>query len=149
MATSRKNPNAKTAKSQSRTRKKPGSGGQGNYYHIEVRSKGDFETYRTQDVGDPGHIQRVAGRRPSGSWTTVKWLIGKEDAHVEGGRLIPDTKDAKDLLKKLGSQPVHTSGDRFKAKDQPDVPERSKPTTAQTKARRENIKKAQAVGAKK
>ena len=149
MAISRKNPNAKTAKSQSRTRKKPGSGGQGNYYHIEVRSKGDFETYRTQDVGDPGHIQRVAGRRPSGSWTTVKWLIGKEDAHVEGGRLIPDTKDAKDLLKKLGSQPVHTSGDRFKAKDQPDVPERFKPTTAQTKARRENIKKAQAVGAKK
>ena len=149
MAISRKNPNAKTAKSQSRTRKKPGSGGQGNYYHIEVRSKGDFETYRTQDVGDPGHIQRVAGRRPSGSWTTVKWLIGKEDAHVEGGRLIPDTKDAKDLLKKLGSQPVHTSGDRFKAKDQPDVPERSKPTTAQTKARRENFKKAQAVGAKK
>jgi len=149
MATSRKTQNAKTAKSQSRTRKKPGSGGQGDYYHIEVQPRGDFETYRTQDVGDPGHIQRVAGRRPSGSWTTVKWLIGKEDAHVEGGKLVPDTKDAKDLLKKLGSQPVHTSGDRFKAKDRPDVPERSKPTTAQTRARRENIKKAQAARLKK
>src|SRR6266498_1305375 len=145
MATNRKNQNGKVSKSQTRTRKKPGSGGQGDYYHIEVREGDDFETYRTQDVGEAGHLQRVAGKRSSGSWATVKWLISKEDAHVEDGKLVGDTRDAKDLLKKLGSHPVHKSGNRFEAKDRPNVPERAKPTPAQTRARRENIKKAQAA----
>jgi len=144
MATSRKSPNGKSTKSGS-GRKKPGSGGQGAYYHVEVREGSDFETFRTQDVGDTGHLQRVGGKRPSGSWATVKWLISKEDAHVENGKLVGDTKDAKDLIKKLGSQPVLVTGDRFKAKDRPDVPERAKPTAAQTRARGQNIKKAQAA----
>ncbi len=145
MATSRKSPNGRSTKSSSTGRKKPGSGGQGNYYHVEVREGDDFETFRTQDVGDAGHLQRVGGKRATGSWATVKWLISKEDAHVEDGKLVGDTKDAKDLIKKLGSQPVQVSGDRFKAKDRRNVPEKSKPTTAQTHARRQNIKKAQAA----
>jgi hypothetical protein len=64
---------------------------------------------------------------------------------VENGKLVGDTKDAKDLIKKLGSQPVQVTGDRFKAKDRPDVPEKAKPTAAQTRARRQNIKKAQSA----
>jgi hypothetical protein len=139
----------KATQSNGRTRKKPGSGGSGDYYHVEVRESDDFETFRTQDVGDEGHLQRVAGKRGSGSWATVKWLISKEDAHVENGKLVPDTKDARDLIKKLGSKPVHVSGDRFEAKPRPNVPERSKPTAAQTRARRQNIKKAQAARSKK
>jgi hypothetical protein len=97
-------------------RRKPGSTGKGDYYHIEVLSKTGLTSFRTQDVGDPGHIQRVAGKKAGGSWVTVKWLIGKEDAHVRGDRLVPDSKDAKNLIKELGVQPVHISGDRFKAK---------------------------------
>ena len=147
MATNRKS--QKALQSNGRARKKPGSGGSGNYYHVEVREGDDFETFRTQDVGDPGHLQRVAGKRESGSWATVKWLVSKEDAHVEDGKLVPDTKDAKDLIKKLGTQPVQVRGDRFKAKDRPNVPEKAKPTPAQTRARRENIKKAQAARHKK
>lgn len=104
------------AQPESRTRKKPGSTGKGNYYHIEVRSKADFVTFRTQDVGKRGHIQRVAGKRSSGSWATVKWLIGKEDAHIASGKLIPDTKGARQVLEQLGSKPVHVRGDRFEAK---------------------------------
>ena len=134
----------KKAQTKKQTRKAPGSTGRGDYYHVEIRPGEEFITFQTQDVGRHGHIQRVAGRRSSGYWTTVKWLISKEDAHVEGGKLVGDTKDAKDLLKKLGSKPVHLSGDRFKAKDRANVPERAKPTPAQTRARRENIKKAQA-----
>jgi hypothetical protein len=128
-----------------RGRQRPGSGGKGNYYHVEVREGDDFETFRTQDVGDPGHLQRVSGKRSSGSWATVKWLIGKEDAHVEDGKLVGDTKDAKDLLRKLRSKPVHVRGDIFEAKPRRNVPERSKPTAAQERARRQNIKKAQAA----
>ena len=143
MATSRKSQSGKTTKTDGRKRQKPGSGGQGNYYHIEVREGDDFETFRTQDVGDPGHLQRVSGKRASGSWATVKWLIGKEDAHVEDGKLVGDTKDAKDLLKKLRSKPVQIRGDRFEAKSRRNVPERSKPTSAQTRAR--HHKKAQAA----
>jgi len=132
------------AQPEGRTRQKPGSTGMGEYYHIEVRPKGEFVTFRTQDVGKRGHIERVAGKRSSGSWATVKWLIGKEDAHIKNGQLIPDTKGAKQVLKQLGSKPVHVRGDRFKAKPRPNVPERAKPTPAQRRAQQESIKKAQA-----
>ena len=50
-----------------RRRAKPGTTGRGNYFHIEVRPRGEFQTFRTQDVGKPGGIQRVAGKRGSGS----------------------------------------------------------------------------------
>ena len=143
MATERQRQTTKkNSQFQGSRRQKPGGTGQGNYYHVEVRDGGDFETFRTQDVGGPGHLQRVSGKRASGSWATVKWLIGKEDAHVEGGKLVGDTKDTKDLLKKLRTKPVRIRGDRFEAKPRRNVPERSKPTAAQTRARRQNIKQA-------
>jgi len=131
------------AQPEGRGRKKPGTTGKGNYYRVDVRPKEEFTTFRTQDVGGPGHLQRVAGKRSSGSWATATWLISKDDAHVENSKLVGDTKDAKDLLKKLSSAPTHTTGDR------PNVPERAKPTPAQQQARRENIKKAQAARRKK
>jgi hypothetical protein len=137
------------AQPEGRGRKKPGTTGEGNYYHVEVRPKDEFTAFRTQDVGDEGHLQRVAGKRSNGSWATSKWLISKDDAHIEDDILVGDTKEAQDLIKKLRSRPVHIRGDRFEAKDRPNVPERAKPTTAQTRARRENIKKAQAARHKK
>ena len=145
MATNRKSQNGKSNKSRSSGRKAPGSTGKGNYYHIELRDGADFETFRTQDVGDPGHLQRVGGKRASGGWSTVKWLVSKEDAHVEDGKLVGDTQEAKDLIRKLRSRPTHIRGDRFQAKPRRNVPERSKPTAAQTRARKKNIKKAQAA----
>ncbi len=143
MATSRKNQNAKGSKSGSRRRAKPGSSGQGNYYHIELRDGADFETFRTQDVGDPGHLQRVGGKRATGSWATVKWLVSKDDAHVEDGKLVGDTQEVRDLIKRLRSTPRQIRGDRFQVKPRRNVPERSKPTAAQSGARKQNIKKAQ------
>ncbi len=127
-----------------RSRQRPGAGG-GNFYRVEVRPKSEFVTFRTQDVGSKGHIERVAGKRASGSWATAAWLIGKSDAHVSGRKLVADSRDAKSLLKKLGSEPVRRSGDRFAAQDRPNVPERKKPTAAQKRARSTNIKKAQAA----
>ena len=142
----RSSQNNKSTRTQNKKhRRAGGSSGGGEYYHIEIRPGGEFETFRTQDVGKPGHIQRVAGKRSSGYWTTVKWLIGKEDAHIQDKTLIPDTKDAKEVIEKLGSQPVHFLGDRFKARPRRDVPEADKPTPAQQKARRSNIKKAQSA----
>ena len=133
------------AQPEGRMRKKPGAGGEGNYYHVEVRRGADFVTFRTQDVGEPGHIQRVAGKRGSGSWDTVKWLISKDDAHMEHESLVADSSDAKKLLSELGSEPVHLKGDLFEAKPRPNVAESDKPTPAQKRARSENIKKAQAA----
>jgi hypothetical protein len=101
----------------SSAREKPGSSGEGNYYHVEIVSPRGFETFRTQDVGRRGHIQRVAGKKSgSGSWQTVKWLIGKKDAHRRGDRLVPDSKGARDVIEQLGAQPVHLTGDRFKVR---------------------------------
>src|SRR5207248_2542327 len=85
-------------------------------------------TFRTQDVGGPGHIERVAGKRPSGSWDTQAWLVSKRDAHVQGGKLIPDSQGAKELFEELSSEPVHVKGDVFEAGPRRNVPEREKPT---------------------
>lgn len=133
------------AQPEGRGRAKQGATGKGEYYHIEVRPRREFTTFRTQDVGERGGIQRVAGKRGSGSWDTQKWLISKDDAHIEGERLIPDTREARDVLKTLGSKPTHVSGDRFKAAPRPNVAEKKKPTPAQKRARSANIKKAQAA----
>lgn len=90
-------------------------------------------------------MERVSGKRSSGSWDTQKWLISKKMAHVENGKLVADHDDARGVLDDLGSAPKHISADRFKAKPRPNVPEREKPTKAQREARQENIKKAQAA----
>jgi hypothetical protein len=137
------------AQPEGKEREKPGATGQGEYFHIEVRPKGQFTSFRTQDVGQRGGIQRVAGRRGSGSWDDQKWLISKEHAHIEREQLIPDTEEARKVLEKLGSEPKHIAGDRFRAKPRPNVPEKKKPTPAQKRARRANIRKAQAARRKR
>jgi hypothetical protein len=69
-----------------RARAKPGAVGQGDYYRIVVRPKEQFTIFRYHDVGQPGHIQRLAGKRSSGSWDDQAWLISKEDAHIVNGK---------------------------------------------------------------
>jgi hypothetical protein len=132
-------------KPQRKRRAKPGSMGEGDYYRIELRPSSDFTFFRNHDVGDKGHLIRVAGKRTSGSWDTVAWLVSKEDAHNEGETLIGDSEDAKQLIESLGTKPKHVKGDIFEAKDRPNIPEKKKPTEAQKKAWAENIKKAQAA----
>jgi hypothetical protein len=124
-------------------RAKPGTKGEGDYFRIVVRSEGEFEIFRYHDVGEKGHILRLAGQRSSGTWDTQAWLISKEDAHIEAGNLIADTVDARKVIEALGTRPEHVKGDVFKAKDRPNISENKKPTPAQQKARLANIKKAQ------
>ena len=131
------------AQPEGRKRAKPGTKGEGDYFRIVVRPKEEFTTFRYQDVGEKGHILRLAGKRSSGSWDTHAWLISKDDAHLEGATLVTDTDDARKLIDALGTKPKHVKGDVFEAKDRPNVPESKKPTEAQQRARRENIKKAQ------
>jgi hypothetical protein len=126
-------------------RRKPGATGKGDFFHIQVRPRTEFATFRNQDVGTRGGIERVAGRRANGSWDTQKWLIAKTLAHVEGDKLIGDTADARKVLASLGSKPQHLGGDRFKAAPRRDIPESEKPTAAQLRAWARNIKKAQAA----
>jgi hypothetical protein len=102
-----------------RKRAKPGSRGGGRFFHIELRPASEFGTFRVQDVGERGGVERVAGRRASGGWDTAKWLVEKTHAHIEG--------------------------DRFKAKPRRDIPESEKPTAAMRRAQLANIRKAQAA----
>jgi hypothetical protein len=126
-------------------RAKPGSKGGGRFFHIELRPSRDFVAFRVQDVGGPGGVERVAGLRANGSWDTAKWLVEKTQAHVEDDRLIADSAEARKMLKTLGSEPVHVTGDRFRAKPRRDIPENEKPTPAMRRAQLANIKKAQAT----
>jgi hypothetical protein len=116
MTTSERAAKKTAKKADGKKREKPGASGEGQYYHIEIRPAGPFTSFRTQDVGEKGGIQRVAGQREDGSWDTQKWLISKDLAHVEQGRLIPDHEDAREVLDELGSAPVLIEGDRFRAK---------------------------------
>ncbi|HEY5714601.1 MAG TPA: hypothetical protein VIT68_04595 [Candidatus Gracilibacteria bacterium] len=133
------------AQPEGRNRKKPGSTGEGRYYHIIVRPKSQFTSFRCHDVGREGHTQRLAGHRGSGSWATHAWLISKEDAHAEDGKLVIDSPKVKEILGDLRGPIEQQKGDIFKAKPRKNVPEKDKPTPAQKKAWSENIKKAQQV----
>ena len=131
------------AQPQGRKRAKPGTKGEGDYFRIVVRPINEFTTFRYHDVGEKGHILRLAGKRSSGSWDTHAWLISKGDAHIESDTLVADTDDARNIIETLGTKPMHVKGDIFEAKDRPNVPEKKKPTEAQKRAWSENIKKAQ------
>ncbi len=131
------------AQPEGRKRAKPGTKGEGDYFRIVLRPKEEFTTFRYHNVGEKGHIIRLAGKRSSGSWDTQAWLISKNDAHMEGDTLIADTADSKEVIEALKSKPKHVKGDIFKAQDRPNIPESKKPTEAQKRARMENIKKAQ------
>lgn len=130
-------------------RKKPGMGGKGKFYRVVVRDKNDFVLFRNHDVGEKGHVERLAGKRANGRWATVSWLIGKDDAHIEKGILVGDSEDVRDVLGKLSRRPKHLKGDIFEAGPRVNVPESAKPTVAMKRAQMRNIKKAQVARWKK
>jgi len=133
-----------TIRKQTRTRERPGTGGGGRYYRVEVRPKGGFEIFRYHDVGRPGHVKRLAGKRPTGTWADAAWLISKTDAHVTNGVLVADTPGARKVLQDIGPATL-VSGSLFRGHPRKNVPERAKPTPAQHRARAQNIRKAQAA----
>lgn len=135
------------AQPEGRARKKPGTTGKGKFYRIEVRPKGQFTTFRVQDVGEKGGLERLAGKRSSGSWDTVSWLVSKEDARVDEYGHLKIRGKAASVLKQIKGRIVHVKGDVFRAHPK-NVPEKAKPTPAMKRARRANIKKAQAVNAR-
>jgi len=137
------------AQPQGRGRKKPGTGGKGKFYRIVVRPKSEFVSFRNHDVGTKGHLERIAGRRKSGSWATQAWLISKSDAEVKNGILVGKTKDVKSVISKLRRKPKKVKGDVFQAGPRKNVPEKSKPTRAMKTAQKRNIKKAQKARWKK
>lgn len=137
------------AQPQGRARKKPGTTGKGDFYRIAIRPKSEFVTFRVQDVGRKGGLERLAGKRTSGSWDTVAWLISKKDAHVKSGHLIITDPKAQTVLKSLSGHIYHVKGDNFRAHPRKNVPESAKPTPAMKRAQKRNIKKAQAARHKK
>jgi hypothetical protein len=117
-----------------RRRARPGERGGGRFFRIEVAPASRFITFRYHDVGKKGGIERIAGQRPDGTWGTAAWLISKDMAHAERGRLVPDTADARKVLSALGATPRRVTGDRFQAKAQPSVLEHTKRKPAMRRA---------------
>ena len=131
------------AQPEGRARQKPGTTGKGNFFRIEVRPKSEFKTFRIQDVGRKGGLERLAGKRSSGSWDTVAWLVSKEDAKIKNRELIIKDSKAKSVLKNLRGPILRVKGDIFRAYPRANVPENAKPTLAMRKSQKANIKKAQ------
>lgn len=128
-------------------RKAPGSTGKGKFYRIEIRPKGQFSSFRMQDVGKKGGLERLAGHRPSGSWDTVSWLISKDKAAVVKRHLKITGAKEKSVLKQIKGPITHVKGDIFHAHPR-NVPEAKKPTPAMKRAQQANIKKAQKARAR-
>jgi len=133
------------AQPQGRGRVKPGTTGKGKFYRIMVRPKSEFITFRVQDVGQKGGLERLAGKRSSGSWDTVSWLVSKDDAFVDEHGHLKIIGKAKSALKQIRGRIVHVKGDVFQAHPVRNVSESEKPTAAMRRARRANIKRAQAA----
>ena len=128
-----------------RARKRPGTGGGGKYFRIEVRPGEKFMLYRMQTLGRAGHTKRLAGQRANGTWDTKSWLVAKTDAHREGKTLVIDDAQARKALKGMRGPIHHFKGDIFRAKPRRDIPEAEKPTLPMRRAQQKNIKKAQAA----
>lgn len=95
-------------------RKKPGSTGEGDYFHIELVPSKEFVLFKTRDVGRKGHSQMVVGQKEDGSWATQKWLISKEDAFIsDHGNLMSEDPKVSKILNSFKGQICHTEGDIF------------------------------------
>lgn len=130
------------AKSTARRRTKSAARRRG-FFHIEVQPKEAFVEFKTQDVGGKSGIERVAGKRAGGAWSTQEWLIAKDQAHVERGMLIGDTVDARRVLTMLGSEPRHIKADRFTIHGHTGVPADVSPTLAPRRGGLTNVQAPQ------
>lgn len=130
------------AKSTARRRTKPAARRRG-FFHIEVQPKEAFVEFKTQDIGSQGRIERIAGKRAGGAWSTQEWLIAKDQAHVERGTLIGDTVDARRVLSMLGLEPRHIKADRFTIHGPSGMPAEARPTLAPRRAGLTNVQAPQ------
>ena len=130
------------AKSTARRRTKPAARRRG-FFHIEVQPKEAFVEFKTQDIGSQGRIERIAGKRAGGAWSTQEWLIAKDQAHVERGTLIGDTIDARRVLTMLGSEPRHIKADRFTIHGPSGMPAEARPTLAPRRTGLTNVQAPQ------
>jgi len=67
---------------------------EGEHLRVRIRDPKKFTKFRTQDVGDLGHTQRVAGWSKKSGWQTQAWIFKLED--VESRR-----KKTMKVLRKL------------------------------------------------
>ena len=116
---------------------------QRGFFHIEVQPKEAFVEFKTQDIGSDGGIERVAGKRAGGAWSTQEWLIAKDQAHIERGTLIGDTVDARRVLTMLGAEPRHVKADRFTIHGHTGLPEDVRPTLAPRRGGLTNVQAPQ------
>lgn len=117
----------------------PGTKGTGNFYRITIRPKSEFVSFRNHDIGRAGHIERIAGKRADGAWDTQCWLVDKKDAKIEGGYLIGNNDDVKNLFLKFENSPKHIREDLFSAKDKKNH-EEAKIKEEKYKQKKKNLK---------
>ena len=120
-------------------RRRTKSAARREFFHIEVQPREAFMEFKTQEIGSEGGIERVAGKRAGGAWSTQEWLIAKDQAHVERGLLIGDTADARRVLTMLGSEPRHIKADRFTIHGHTGMPADVSPTLAPRRAGLTNV----------
>jgi len=80
----------------------------GNYYHIKVKEvpQGKIKQYRTQDVGTPGHLQRLVAELKDGRWVTTSWHLAQQDAYVSNRKLMSQDSSIQSFINKLGGVKV-------------------------------------------
>jgi hypothetical protein len=86
---------------------------EGSYYRIIVRPREDFKSFKSETPTINNTIQQINGKNAEGQWSTQSWLIHKDGAHIDSGKLVPDNKAVRRLLQVLDGHVVHIKDDVF------------------------------------
>jgi hypothetical protein len=77
------------------------------YLRIRVRDPKLFKTFRTDDIGRPGHSKRIAGiRKKTGKWETQSWLIDRKDLKKGDMRAITLLDDIRSDLSRRDREKI-------------------------------------------
>lgn len=77
-----------------------------NYWRIRIKSPRLCKpgTFRTQDMGRPGHTMRIACKNKRGKWMTQAWRIYIGDVSLKGGTLVANNSRTAKVLKRIRQQ---------------------------------------------
>ncbi len=104
---------SKLARPRPREQPAPGATNEGGFYRINIHPQQDFRNFRNADRGKGGHITALRGQRQDGTWDTQAYLVGMDDVHTEGTRLVADTTAGREILDLVG--PVrHVRGNIYR-----------------------------------
>ena len=88
----------------------------GQYFIIIIRPRDEFVKFKSDPVSGEGMLQQIHGQNSKKQWSTQSWLISKEGATVNKGKLVSTSHHVSKLLRAIGGKITKLSDDTFLVK---------------------------------